>query len=104
MAYLVNVTARAQRDLAFLFEAINAQDSDAALRWYRGLTEAILSREEKPHRCPATPENRTLRHLLYGRKPHIYRVIFKAREKPREVDILHIRHSARPGFKPSELR
>jgi hypothetical protein len=30
MAYLVNVTARAERDPAVLFDAINAEYSDAA--------------------------------------------------------------------------
>jgi plasmid stabilization system protein ParE len=68
MAYLVNVTLRAERDLALLFDDINAEHSDAALKWYRGLKEAILSLEERPDRCSLTPENRTLRHLMYGSK------------------------------------
>jgi hypothetical protein len=34
MGYLVNVTARAERDLALIFAAINAEASDAALKWY----------------------------------------------------------------------
>ena len=50
MAYLVN---RAERDLALLYPQINAEDSDAALKWYRGFKEAILSLEEHAHRCPA---------------------------------------------------
>jgi plasmid stabilization system protein ParE len=61
MAYLVNITARAERDLALLFADINAEHSDAALKWYRGLKEAILSLEEAPNRCPATHENANLR-------------------------------------------
>ena len=44
MAYIVNLTARAERD----FADINAEDSDAALKWYRGFKEPILSREEQP--------------------------------------------------------
>lgn len=54
MAYLVNLTARAQRDLTLLYAQINARDSGAALKWYRECKEAILSREEQPHRCPVT--------------------------------------------------
>jgi toxin ParE1/3/4 len=69
MAYLVNLTARAERDLALLYLQINAEDSGAALKWYRG---AILSLEGRPNRCPVTPESDKLRHLLYGNKPHIY--------------------------------
>jgi len=69
MVYVVNVTARAERDLAFLFAEINAEHSDAALKWYRGLREAILSLGEHPNRCPVAPENANLRHLFYGPGP-----------------------------------
>ena len=55
MAYLVNVTPRAERDPVVIFDAINAEHSDAALKWYRGLKEAILSLEERPNRCSKTP-------------------------------------------------
>ncbi|HXY47880.1 MAG TPA: type II toxin-antitoxin system RelE/ParE family toxin [Terriglobales bacterium] len=101
MVYVVNLTARAERDLAFLFAEINAEHSDAALKWYRGLSEAILSLEEHPNRCPVTPENANLRHLFYGRKPHFYRVIYRVRERRKQVDVLHIRHGARRKFKAS---
>jgi plasmid stabilization system protein ParE len=98
MAYLVNLTSRAERDLALLYLRINAEDSGAALRWYRGFKEAILSLEEQPKRCPVTPENGKFRHLLYGNKPHIYRAIYRVLEKQRQVDVLHIRHGARRKF------
>jgi toxin ParE1/3/4 len=103
MAYLVSLTARAQRDLAHLYGQINAEHSDAALKWYRGLKEAILSLEEQPKRCPVTPESDKLRHLLYGNKPHIYRAIFRVREKQKQVEVLHIRHGARRGARGLEL-
>jgi toxin ParE1/3/4 len=100
MTYRVNVTVRAERDLALLFDAINAEHSDAALKWYRGLKDAILSLEEQPNRCPETPENARLRHLLYGHKPHVYRVIYRVTEKSKHVDVLHIRHGARRFRRP----
>jgi toxin ParE1/3/4 len=103
MAYLINVTARAERDLALLFADINAEHSDAALKWYRGLKAAILSLEEAPLRCPVTRENANLRHLLYGRKPHVYRVIYRVLEKRKQVDVLHIRHGARRRFRASDV-
>ena len=77
VAYLVNLTSRAQRDLTHLYGEINASHSDAALKWYRGLKEAILTLEEQPNRCPVTPESDKLRHLLYGHKPHVYRAIYR---------------------------
>jgi plasmid stabilization system protein ParE len=103
MAYLVNLTVRAERDLALLFHAINAGNSDAAIKWYGGLKQAILSLEQQPNRCPETPENAKLRHLLYGHKPHIYRVIYRVAEKSKRVDVVHIRHGARQRFKRSEV-
>jgi plasmid stabilization system protein ParE len=103
MAYLVNVTARAAHDLAHLFAEIHAERSEAALKWYRGLKEAILSIEEHPNRRPMTPETANLRHLLYGRQPHVYRVIYRVVEERRQVDGFHIRHGARRRFKTSQL-
>jgi plasmid stabilization system protein ParE len=105
MAYLVNLTSRAERDLARLYEDINAEYSVAALRWYRGIKQAILSLEEQPNRCPMilTRKHDQLRHLLYGHKPHIYRVIYRVREKQKQVEVLHIRHGARGKFKASDL-
>ncbi len=104
MAYLVNLTRRSQRDLAHLYYEINAGTSDAALTWYRGLKRAILSLENHPGRCPVAPEMDKLRHLLYGNKPHIYRVIYRILERQKQVDVLHIRHGARKPFKASDFR
>jgi toxin ParE1/3/4 len=103
MAYLVNLTARAERDLADLYREINAENADTALKWYRGRRRAILSLEEQPNRCPATPEHDQLRHLLYGNKPHIYRVIYRVLERQKHVQVLHIRHGARRRLKRSDL-
>jgi len=102
MAYLVNITHRAGRDLAYLYASINARNSEAAFNWYQGLKETILSLREQPNRCPVAPENDKLRHLLYGHKPHIYRVIYRVLERQRRVEVLHIRHGARRRLtKPS---
>ena len=103
MAYLVRIARRAERDLISLYGEINAQDSAAARRWYRGLKQAILSLAEKPNRCPVTPENKKLRHLLHGERPHVYRVIYRVDSRRRQVDVLHIRHGARRKFRPADL-
>jgi len=99
MAYLIKTTPRAERDLIHLYEDINVEHSDAAFGWYTGLKQAILSLAEYPNRCPVTPESNRLRHLLYGHKPNIYRVIYRILEKQKQVEILHIRHGARQEFK-----
>jgi toxin ParE1/3/4 len=103
MAYLVNITSRAERDLSHLYEQIRAEHSDAALKWYRGLKDAILSLAKQPSRCSVTRENRKLRNLLYGHKPHIYRVIFRILERQKQVEVLHIRHGARRKIRRSDL-
>jgi len=103
MAYLVNISSRAERDLTHLYREINAEHSGAALKWYWGLKKSILSLQERPKRCPVTRKRDHLRHLLYGHKPHIYRVIFRVLPKQRLVEILHIRHAARRKLKPSDI-
>jgi toxin ParE1/3/4 len=103
MAYLVNISLRAERDLDSIYVAINAQYSDAAFRWFNGLERALLTLEERPDRCPVTPEDAQLRHLLYGKKPHVYRLIYRVSEPHREVDVLQVRHWARQPFKRGDL-
>jgi toxin ParE1/3/4 len=103
MAYLIKITRRAERDLAHLYEDIDVEHSDAALHWYRELKQAILSFDEYPNRCPLTPESNRLRHLLYGHKPDIYRVIYRVRERQKHIEILHIRHGARQAFKMDSI-
>ena len=95
MAYPVRVMPRAERDLIALYDAIDAEHSGAALRWFNGLERAVFTLETNPRRCPITPESKNLRQLLYGRKPHVYRVIYGIAERRGEVQILHIRHGAR---------
>jgi plasmid stabilization system protein ParE len=89
---------RAERDLATIYARIEAPSSEAAFNWYRGLKAAIETLRENPRRCASIPEKRELRQLLYGNKPHVYRVIYRFSEKPRVVDILHIRHGAMVKF------
>jgi plasmid stabilization system protein ParE len=103
MAYSVSLADRAQRDLVLLYEEIHADSSDAALQWYTGLKEAILSLEHHPNRCPVTPESRKLRHLLHGNPPHVYRVIYRVLERRKQIQVLHIRHGARQKFRPAEI-
>jgi len=104
MAYLVNTTSRAERDLHHLYNEINAAGSDAARKWYKGLKKQILSLEELPNRCPVTPEKKTVRYLLSGRKHGVYRVIYRVLERQKVVEVLHIRHGARKKFQAADLR
>lgn len=103
MAYLVKFTVRAARDLEILYEEKSATESVAAARWYNGLEEAVYTLAEYPRRCSVTPENGKLRHLLYGDKPHVYRVIYRVLEKQQIIEVLHIRHGVRQKFRPTDF-
>ena len=99
MTYRVDLAARAERDFAAIYQYIDAEQSQTAATWYRKMKQAVLSLEELPTRCSATPESSRLRHLLYGRKPHMYRIIFRVIEKEKRVEVLHIRHAARRSLR-----
>ncbi|MGB6690911.1 MAG: type II toxin-antitoxin system RelE/ParE family toxin [Terracidiphilus sp.] len=101
MAYDVSIAARAERDFTGLYAEIDAENTAAAQKWYRGLRKAVLSLEKLPNRCPVTREDPQLRHLLYGRKPHVYRVIYRELEREERVEVSHIRHGAMREFVPS---
>jgi toxin ParE1/3/4 len=105
--YRVEFTARAARDLEHLYDQINAAESVAAARWFNKLEEAVYTLERFPRRCPRAPEStrarRPLRNLLYGRKPHVYRVIYEIDGRARDVRILTIRHGAMEAAAPEEL-
>jgi toxin ParE1/3/4 len=103
MSYRVSLTRRAERDLALLVRTIRAEHSANALAWYAGLKEAILSLQELPDRCPPTPEHSNLRHLLYGSKPHVHRVIYRVVERRRTVEVIHIRHGAQQPLKRVDI-
>ena len=80
--YLVELAARASPDLEIVYREKNATESDAAARWYNGLEKSVYAIAQFPQRCPVAPEprkvKRKLRHLLCGKKPHVYRPFMKS--------------------------
>ena len=104
MAFSVNITARAERDLAALYAEIDAVESLAARKWYLGLRQAILSLEELPERAPVIRSPGGIRQLLYGKKHHVYLILFRIRMRQQQVDVLHIRHGARLPFSSSNVK
>jgi plasmid stabilization system protein ParE len=98
MAFRVEPTARARQDLDDILGWLLAQGAgETGLRWFFKLEEAIASLAEFPHRCPLAPEDKEfafeVRQLLYGRKPHQYRVLSTIDGET--VVVLHIRHGRR---------
>jgi toxin ParE1/3/4 len=107
MPYAVELAARAARDLEILYLKKNATESHAAARWYNTLEEAIYTLARDPHRCPVAPEaqraKRKLRQLLFGKKPHVYRIIFEVQEQQQRVWVLTIRHEAMRKVRKSDI-
>jgi plasmid stabilization system protein ParE len=72
MAYRVELTLRAERDVEYLYRRSATADAAAAARWFNGLEQAIYTLEGFPRRCPVAPESkkakRPLRHLVYCRR------------------------------------
>jgi hypothetical protein len=98
MAFRVKISAEAEFDAIAILEWLTAQNaSDPGLRWFLAMEDAISSLANLPERCPLAPENTQfpfeVRQLLYGRKPHLYRILFTIGDDT--VNVLHIRHGRR---------
>jgi len=103
MAYHVELASRADRDLRDIYWHIHADDSPRAFAWFNGLEAMVYSLRKHPQRSAGTPESKRLRHLLYGAKPHVYRIIYAIDERNPKVSVLHIRHGARDAFGSEEF-
>jgi toxin ParE1/3/4 len=98
MAFRVEVSPKARRDAdAILGWLLSQQAGEAGLRWFRRLEEAIGSLAHFPERCKLAPENASvpfeMRQLLYGHRPHVYRILFTI--DGQTVYVLRIRHGRR---------
>jgi plasmid stabilization system protein ParE len=98
MAFRVEQTATAKLDLDVILEWLLAREAgETGLRWFQELREAVASLAEFPHRCNLAPEDADfpfeVRQLLYGRKPHVYRILFTTDGD--RVILLHVRHASR---------
>ena|SRR5258706_11003111 len=110
MAYAIRITPPAEQDSYSAFERIQHDDPEAAERWLRGLFGAIFSLEDLPARCPLIPEaaylRREIRHLLYGKKRSIHRIIFDIVDDSPVgpmVRVLRVWHGARNRIRPIDL-
>ena len=63
--------------------------------------------EEIPARCPVIPEAKELgypaRHLLYGKRKGVYRIIFRIREEEQHVHVLRIWHASRDAITAADV-
>src|SRR3954465_5841636 len=98
MKYSVLVQPEAEEEMERAFQWLQTQTPQHAPLWYNRIIDAILSLEDLAGRCPlaregsATP-GEEVRQLLYGKLPHVYRILFSIRGD--KVMVLHVRHAAR---------
>jgi len=102
MTFRVEVTAEAQRDADAIYEWLLLQHAgETGLRWFSALEIAIKSLGDFPERCSIAPDLSHLsfevRQLLYGTRPHLYRILFTIRKDT--VYVLNIRHGRRQPMK-----
>jgi toxin ParE1/3/4 len=98
MPYLVRLADRALRDMETIYEFIEAAASERAAAWFNSLAEEIYSLERFPERGAIIPESKKFRHLLFGKKPSTYRIIYAVNKRNGVVNVLHIRHGARAAL------
>lgn len=98
MAFRVETSAQAESDANSILDWLLSEHAgETGIRWFLVLDDAIASLAKFPERCPLAPEAARfpfeVRQLLYGRKPHTYRILFTI--DGNTVKILHIRHGRR---------
>jgi len=93
MAFKVELSRRAERDIEEAFEYIHADAPLNALRWRKRLEQKLRILERTPEAFGFAPENCDarveVRQLLFGR----YRLLYTVRSPT--VFVLTVRHGAR---------
>ena len=107
MAYRVSLSVPAETDAYAAFERIREAAPMHAEQWLVRLFMAIDTLGQNPARCPVIPEAEELgfsaRHLLYGKRRGLYRIIFDIREEERHVRVLRIWHSSRDAITAADV-
>ena len=104
MRYLVRLTPTAVSEAEQLYEWLLDNAPDRGPQWYNGLIDKIETLARRPRRCPRAPESESfqeeIRQLLYGKRPGVYRILFRVTDNT--VEVLHIRHGARAPVSPPD--
>jgi plasmid stabilization system protein ParE len=104
--YQVHVRPRARidvnRSVAWISEHVSVRSAD---RWLATFESSIDDLANKPDRYASTSETLTaeieIRERLFGRKPHVYRILFVILNDT--VQVLRFRHAAQDQLIESDL-
>jgi plasmid stabilization system protein ParE len=105
MTFRVEISKQAERDAESILEwLLNQHTGQAGIEWFLQLDDAFQSLSQFPERCSLAPESTRfpfeVRQLLYGKKPHLYRILFMIEGET--VHILHVRHGRRKPVGPKK--
>ena len=106
MAFVVIIGRRAQADIANTVAGTGWPSPAAANRWRMNLLSAVIPKlEADPKRYPQSDDAARLgfdlREMLYGRRRHIYRVLFTI--DGNTVNVLRVRHAAQDRLTEDDL-
>lgn len=84
MQYQVIITPSAKADIFEMNAWFLENYPNIAEKWLWETSQKITSLAKLPERCPVSPESEAfdviVRQLIYGKKPHIYRILFSIQE------------------------
>ncbi len=95
MEYLVKLSDRGLRDLAGIYDFVEADTSEGAYAWFLELEKAVYSLERHPQRGSLEPNSKKRRRLFLGTRPGVYKIIYEIDSRNAVVKVFHIRHGAR---------
>ena len=105
MSSRVRFTDSASKDAENAYLWIRKRSPSAAVRWFNGLADLVESLETFPKRSSVAPESEEspeeIRQILYGKRPHSYRVLFIIRKQT--IYVIHVRHGARRHLIADEI-
>ena len=95
MKYEVIITPSGKADIFETNTWLLENYPNIADKWLWETSKAVTSLAKSPERCAISLESDAfdveVRQLLYGKKPHVYRVLFSIRET--KVFVLRVRHT-----------
>jgi plasmid stabilization system protein ParE len=103
--HAIHIFHRAMADIRAATLWRSRRSPSNAARWHAGVLNAIRALANNPDRCPLADEAADLgvdlRQLLYGRRPHVYRILFTI--DGQTVNVLRDRHAAQDRLAPDDL-
>ena len=93
MQYQIIITPSAKADIFETNTWFLENHPNLAEKWLWGISQAVASLSKFPERCVVSFESEAfdvvVRQLIYGKKPHTYRILFSIQDE--KVYVLRVR-------------